>query len=250
MILVPQMCKGVSKLRHLKIFWERTGAAPGFVLEVIGRCNGACVQGVQYKEGDKIRLPGDQISAIAVGQSCYIFFAPAMQENPQRLLALHPSLDDGGENSSEPESIDAAPAGVPTTSVAPGSAPPTSGVRRFPKVWSKCIMDVFTSFGATAMSQSDLLDKFRTMHADACNVYFGPTDSREELWSNLKKFISKPPFTFDSNALLVRFDPGAVKPRTTGGVPKRQKTTTDPSEIPDMVVDEPHVTAPLVVEVE
>lgn len=224
MTLVPQECRGVSKLRHLKFYWDKTGASPGFVIEVIGRCNGACVQGAMYKFGDKVRLPLDTVSTIAVGQSCYIFFAPAIRDPSAK-----PSLTPNQETEySETELSVASP--VPQKdgpSEVSGAPPPSS--KRFPKIWSRAIMEVFTSLGATAMSQSDLVDNFWTFHRDACIAFFGVDDTlpREELWSNIKKFVNKPPFSYDPNFFLVRFDASAVKPRASG-IPKRQKPNPPP----------------------
>jgi len=107
----------------------------------------------------------------------------------------------------------APPIGLPPP---PSASQPTGAQpRRFPKLWSKAIMDVFHSVNSFELSQLDLLSKFKVLHSSACSVYFGEVNQNleEELWSNLKRFVTKAPFEFDEENALIRFDPAAIKPR-------------------------------------
>lgn len=209
-MLLPQECRGVSKIRHLKIFWRFGSDAASFAAEVIGRCNGACINGVLYKEGGLTRLSEASVSCIAVGQSCYMFFAPARRtvSIPAKLLSPRSSSgeDDGSEQT-----------GVVSVMLAPiPETNPVGGVKRFPKLWSKAIVDVFQSLGKFQVSQSELLTEFMRIHAVAVASYVTclPSQIEEELWSkDLKRFVTKSPFEFDPITFTIKFDPSAVKPR-------------------------------------
>jgi hypothetical protein len=197
----------------VKIYW-RTDPSPSFVAEVVGRCNGACIRGAQHGEGGTALLPEDQISTISVGQSCYIFFSPAVRVFST--LKPQPSID-----GDDPESL------LPKSG---------TSAKRFPKLWSKAIMEVFTLVGANELTQATLVDQFKSIHAAAVSVYFGdsPLDLETELWSNLKRFVGKAPFEFDTATNIVKFDPLAVKAKAVGA--KKQKLGSDAEEDSGMVL--------------
>lgn len=180
----------MSKIKHIKIYW-RTDPTASFVAEVVGRCNGACINGSILKEGGTSLLPEDAVSTISVGTSCYIFFSPAIRVfNIASALKAHPSIvQEEGEASG------------------------ASTVRRFPKLWSKAIMDVFVSLGRNEVDQNSLVKEFRQLHAVAVNTYFGESnpDIDGELWRNLKRFVTKSPFEFDPVQMVIRFDASSVK---------------------------------------
>lgn len=143
------------------------------------------------KEGGTSLLPEDTVSTISVGTSCYIFFSPAIRVfNIASALKAHPSI-------------------VQEEGEASGGA----SVRRFPKLWSKAITDVFVSLGKNEIDQSSLVEEFRQLHALAVNTYFGESnpDLDGELWGNLKRFVTKSPFEFDPAKMVIRFDPSSVK---------------------------------------
>lgn len=198
-MLLPQECRGMSKIRHLKVYW-RTEPAPSFVAEIIGRCNGACINGVLYKETDIAILPESEVSRISVGQSCYMFFSPARRS---AILAVHPSC-------SADEELDVS---RPSPILQSLEDPST---RRFPKLWSKALVDVFQSVGKNELTQSELVSEFIRIHAVSVAIYMGSTgrEVEEELWSrDLKRFVTKAPFDFDPVNHIISFDPSAVKPR-------------------------------------
>lgn len=203
--MVPQDCRGVSKLRHVKIYW-RTEPSPSFVAEVVGRCNGACIRGTQYKESSTVTLPEDEVSTIGIGQSCFIFFAPAVRTFTG--LRLQPSYD-GEEQESDKRSG-------------------ASNVKRFPKIWSKAIIDVFGSVGVNELTQSTLVEQFKAIHDAAVTTFFGEANPNidDELWSYLKRFISKAPFEFDVETGIIKFDPASVKPKAPPAS-KKQKVGSD-----------------------
>jgi hypothetical protein len=191
-----------------------------FVAEVVGRCNGACIRGTLHKEsGGQVPLPEGYVSTISIGQSCFIMFSPAIRGKPTTVLTPQPSLDevdmDASDIENQPEEISglkstiAPPIGLPAPTTGPGQP------KRFPKLWSKAIMDVFHASNTFELSQIELLTKFKVIHSSACSAYFGEVNQNleDELWSNLKRFVTKTPFEFEEESSLIRFDPSAVKPR-------------------------------------
>ena len=202
----------------MKIYW-RTVPTPSFVAEVVGRCNGACILGTQYKESCTVLLPEDSVSTISIGQSCYIFFAPAIRVFTN--LKPQPSLD--GEEAEGDKKNGA------------GSA----AVKRFPKIWSKAIIDVFGSVGVNELTQSTLTEQFKTLHAAAVSSFFGEgnPDLDAELWGYLKRFVSKTPFEFDPDTGIVKFDPLNIKPRAAP-LNKKPKLTgsSDGEEISEPIM--------------
>jgi hypothetical protein len=101
-------------------------------------------------------------------------------------------------------------------------------VKRFPKVWSKAIVDVFGSVGVYELTQSSLVDQFKTIHEPAVGTFFGEANPNidDELWSYLKRFISKAPFEFDAETGIIKFDPTSVKPKAPPGS-KKQRIGSD-----------------------
>lgn len=173
---------------------------------MVGRCNGACINGAILKEGGTALLSEEAVSTISVGTSCYIFFSPAIRVfNIAGALKAHPSIGlEEGESS--------------------------ASARRFPKLWSKAIMDVFTSLGRSEMGQYELVEEFRKLHGAAVKSFFGEEnpDLDAELWSNLKRFVIKSPFEFDPEMMEIKFDPLAVKPPKS----KKSKLGSDADEDP------------------
>ena len=197
----------MSKIKHIKIYW-RTDPTPSFVAEVVGRCNGACINGGILKEGATALLSEDSVSMISVGSSCYMFFAPAVRVfNIANALKAHPSI--GMEE---------------------GEGQGGSSARRFPKLWSKAIIDVFSALAVNEIQQATLVDEFMKLHAAAVQAFFGESnpDVDVELWTNLKRFVIKSPFEFDMNTGMIRFDPSAVKPKAPAS--KRAKVGSDGDE--------------------
>ena len=186
--------------------------------EVVGRCNGACILGTQYKESCTVLLPEDKVSTISIGQSCYIFFAPAVRTFTN--LKPQPSID-GEEADADRKN------GV-------GSA-----IKRFPKIWSKAIMDVFSSAGVNELTQTSLIEQFKTLHGPAVISYFGQANSDldNELWGNLKRFVTKSPFEVDSETGIIRFDPMSIKPRAPPGNKKPKLNGSDGEDVGPPSVD-------------
>ena len=218
-VLLPSDCRGVSKVKHLKIYWQ-SGKTPGFMAEVIGRCNGACIRGTLYKESETVPLPEGFISTLSVGQSCYVYFSPAVRPKVTSLM----SPDSGMEGIDDPTiSVNE---GVLEPAIAPPYVPESTQVvqKRFPKIWSKAIMDVFNNLGSNEMSQVDLVNLFKEQHSTACVAFFGEIGPNidEDLWSHLKRFVSKAPFEFSSELNMIKFDPTAVKARAAPS--KKQRT--------------------------
>ena len=176
--------------------------------------------GTLYREGGTVRLPEDSVSTLSVGQSCYIFFSPAIRvHNTTRLLIPQPSLDADAMGSDG--------------AADPAGPKPSVSAKRFPKLWSKAIMDVFTSMGDHEIPQYSLIARFKQVHSSAVKAFFGEfhPDLDNELWSNLKRFVTKAPFEFDPVSTIVRFDPQAVKARA----PKKQRVSDDGDEETAMV---------------
>jgi hypothetical protein len=205
-ILLPPECRGVSKIRHLKIDW-RTHPTPSFYAEVVGRCNGACILGTLYKEGGSIPLPEETISTISVGLSLYVFFAPAVRVFNTKTPTQADGILESAEGDDQSKVTDTDSAAKLTTASVP--------VKRFPKVWSKAITDVFISMSVYEISKPALIERFKSLHAAAVISHFGESNPEleTELWSNLKRFIAKSPFEFDPDTNIVRFDPLAIKPK-------------------------------------
>ena len=190
----------------MKVYW-RTVPTPSFVAEVVGRCNGACILGTQYKESCSVLLPEDSVSTISIGQSCYIFFSPAVRVFTN--LKPQPSIDG--------EEVD---------------GDKKSG-RRFPKIWSKAIMDVFGSVGVNELTQSSLIEQFKAIHASAVSSFFGEGNPGldAELWGYLRRFITKSPFDFDAETGIVRFDPLNIKPRAAPASKKPKLGGSDGEDV-------------------
>ena len=157
------------------------------------------------------------MSTISIGQSCYIFFSPAVRTFTN--LKPQPSFD-GEEGDGDKK--------------AGGS-----NVKRFPKIWSKAIMDVFGSIGVNELTQATLLDQFKSLHASAVSTFFGDSnpDIDSELWSYLKRFITKTPFEFDAETGIVHFDPNSVKPKAPPNS-KKIRIGSDTEEISIPVIDD------------
>ena len=210
-MLLPQECKSVSKFRHLKISWNSQGTEPSFVAEVVGRCNGACINKTLYKESDVCVLPEPSVSCISVGLSCFMFFAPARRSLVTvNKLRMHPSSSSGADD----DEYTLVPSSGAPLVLQPMSGSPVA--RRFPKLWSKSIIEVFQNLEKTELSQFDLVSEFIRLHASAISVYFSDNsvNIEEELWTkDLKRFVNKPPFEFDDVNWIIKFDPAAVKPR-------------------------------------
>ena len=227
----------MSKIRHLKIEW-RTIPSPSFVAEVVGRCNGACIRGTLHKEGGAVTLREDEVSTLSIGQSCYIFFAPAVRVFTSKILMPQVIIDMEEVGTGKEE----AP-GEATDSAKPISAQATSA-KRFPKIWSKAIMDVFISLCVYELTKPALIEQFKRAHAAAVNSYFGESNPEleTELWSNLKRFVSKSPFEFDSDSEVIKYDPLAVKPKSAPKKPRLGSDLEDMSgsveveEVPDAAV--------------
>ena len=237
-VLLPSDCRGVSKVKHLKIYWQ-CGKTPGFLAEVIGRCNGACIRGTLYKESETVPLPEGYISTLSVGQSCYIYFSPAIRPNITSLMSPDSNMEGMVDETDAPiEPVIAPPYIAPTDSG-------QSGSKRFPKVWSKAIMDVFNQFGTSELKQVDLVALFKEQHSAACVSFFGDTAPSidEELWSHLKRFVSKSPFEYNAELNVIKFDASAVKPRAA---PSKKQRTGSGEEGEDEDAP-PIVTAPLVI---
>jgi hypothetical protein len=113
----------------------------------------------------------------------------------------------------------------PTDFAKPATAQPTSA-KRFPKIWSKAIMDVFMSLCVYELTKPALIEQFKRAHAAAVNSYFGESNPEleTELWSNLKRFVSKSPFEFDFETEVIKYDPLAVKPKSA---PKKPRLGSD-----------------------
>jgi hypothetical protein len=158
--------------------------------------------GTQYKENCNVLLPENTLSTISIGQSCYVFFSPAVRDYTN--LRPLPSTD--GE---EPDSY--RKGGAMTTA------------RRFPKIWSKAIAEVFSSLGSYEISQSALMEQFKAIHSHAVSSFFcDSNDVDGELWVYLKRFVSKSPFDHTEDFGVIRFDPLSVKTKIPTA-PKRAK---------------------------
>jgi len=159
-----------------------------------------------------VPLPEGYISTLSVGQSCYIYFSPAVRPNVTSLM----SPDSTMEGCDEPvSSVDV----INEPTIAPPYVPPPESAqtvpKRFPKLWSKAIIDVFNQTGTFELKQVDLIALFKEYHSAACVSFFGEVSEgiNEELWSHLKRFVTKTPFEFNNESQIVKFDPTAVKPR-------------------------------------
>ena len=179
----------------------------------MGRCNGACILGTLYKEGGSISLPEDSVSTISVGLSLYMFFAPAVRVYNTKV----PSQNDMG---SETAYTEEQPRGIEAEAMSKAAS--NQPVKRFPKIWSKAITDVFISMSVYELSKSALIEQFKRLHASAVNSHFGESNPEleTELWSNLKRFITKSPFEFDPDSNMIRFDPLAIKPKPPAKKPR------------------------------
>ena len=135
------------------------------------------------------------------------------------------SPDSGMEGTDEPISVNERvlePAIAPP--YIPASESTQAAQKRFPKLWSKAIMDVFSQVGTNELKQTDLVNFFKEQHSNACVAFFGEIGASidGELWSHLKRFISKSPFEFNTELNIIKFDPSAVKPRAAPS--KKQRT--------------------------
>ena len=203
---------------------------PGFVAEVIGRCNGACIRGTLYKELETVPLPEGFISTLSVGQSCYIYFSPAVRPKVSSLMSPDSTMDGVDDQMLSNDAVG-------ESNIAPPYVPPAESAqtvpKRFPKLWSKAIIDVFIQTGMNELKQVDLVALFKEYHSTACTSFFGDvsTSIDEELWSHLKRFVTKTPFEFNVDTQMVRFDPAAVKPRAAPS--KKQKIGSEDGEEED-----------------
>ena len=211
------MCSGVSKVRHLKFSWV-SDPQPSYVVEVVGRCNGAVIRGTFYKEG-KCLLPPDEVSAISVGQSFYLFFAPAIRGH-----SLKRTATDTSPNS---ESII-----FPSQSILSGQREPVAA-RRFPKTWIKAISEVFDDLNANEIEKFELIEKFKLIHSNSVSSFFSETPLDkidEELWTFLRKTVMKPPFELNQESGIVKYDPTSKPP------PKKSRTDDQPPAPPQVIV--------------
>ena len=197
--------------------------------EVIGRCNGACIRGTLYKEQETVPLPEGYISTLSVGQSCYIYFSPAVRPNVTALMSPDSTMDGMDEQVSPTEA-------ATEPIIAPPYVPPAESAqtapKRFPKLWSKAIIDVFIQSASNELNQSELVALFKAHHSAACISFFGEVGPSidEELWSHLKRFVTKAPFEFISGSQLIKFDPAAVKPRAAPSKKQRIGSGEDGEE--------------------
>ena len=168
--------------------------------------------GTQYKESCTVLLPEQSVSTISIGQSCYIYFAPAVRVFTN--LKLQPSID-GEEVEGEKKTGGSAVA------------------KRFPKIWSRAIMDVFVSSGVNELTQISLIEQFKSLHQQAVSSFFSESqgDLDDELWSYLKRFVTKTPFEFDAETTVVRFDPQSVKPRAPPASKKPKVGSSDGEDV-------------------
>ena len=180
--------------------------------EVVGRCNGACILGTQYKESCTVLLPESSVSTISIGQSCYIYFSPAVRVFSN--LKLQPSID-AEEADGEKK-----------------AGGPSAGIKRFPKLWVKSIIDVFAAAGTNELTQASLVEHFKTLHEQAVTLYYNESqDIDGDLWSDLKRFVLKTPFEFNGETSVIRFDPASVKPRAPPGAKKQKVGSSDGEDV-------------------
>ena len=253
-VLLPSDCRGVSKVKHLKVYWQG-GKTPGFIAEVIGRCNGACIRGTLYKEMEHVPLPEGYVSTISVGQSCYIYFSPAIRPSVSSLMSPDSGMEGADDHVMSNESAN-------EPAIAPPYIPPADSgnvaPKRFPKLWSKAIMDVFNQTTIHELKQVDLVALFKEHHSAACIAFFGEVSPGidEELWSHLKRFVTKAPFEYSMDSQIIKFDPTAVKVRAAPSKKQRigsgedgegEEATPVPTSAPIVAtVDDTSTTDPVV----
>ena len=159
---VPTELTGVSR-DHVCITWSELDM--GFKLTVTGR-NGAIVNRKKLNQGESSILYTKTVSALALGKTCFIYFAPATSKLPK------------------------------SASVLPSPKAKDNEEKRAPMKWLPAILSEFQARETKQMSLNDIYSYIESKHSDHC-------ESVTSWRKTVKQVVKRAPFVLEESTQIV-----------------------------------------------
>ena len=161
--LSPELT-GVSRV-HASISWSEKDLA--FKIDIVGR-NGATVNHRKLSLNESSILSPKQVSTIALGKSCFIYFCPAVSNKKQLIASASPRATEDSNATRKPV-----------------------GIR-----WQPAAIKEFQRRETQTMDLNELLNCLGTTYAEHC-------ESSTSWRKTVRQLVRKLPFSFDDVSQLV-----------------------------------------------